>query len=151
MFGRVIDEFNSLYDVDLRSSSRKRSLAYYRHCFAYIGRIDYMMTFADIGHSFNRDHSTAIFSFNRYKEFKSINDPWLNRYMKDVMVVVQRVDIPFEEFRLTYSETIDFVSMEACRLIHKSNPSLATIDRIMAAIKTKTLENIEEVNIRLSL
>lgn len=151
VFGRVIDEFNELYNLDLRAPNRHRRLVYYRYCFAYIGRTDYMMSLGEIGHSFGRDHATIMYYLKCYKQFTELNDPWLKKYMEDVMVIFDRVDIPMTEFNLTYSEAIDFISRETCRLIYKTEPNLTTIDRIMTSIKTKTLENIKEVNSRLAL
>ena len=151
VFGRVIDEFNDLYNVDLREPNRQRNLVYYRYCFAYIGRTDYMLSYGEIGDAFNRDHATIIHYMRNYKYFTSINDPWLKKYMEDVMVIFQRVNIPMAEFNLTYNEAIDFLSREASRLIYKTEPNLTTVDRIMTAVKMKTLENLKEIDSRLLL
>jgi hypothetical protein len=110
-----------------------------------------MMSLGEIGHSFGRDHATIMYYLKCYKQFTELNDPWLKKYMEDVMVIFDRVDIPMTEFNLTYSEAIDFISRETCRLIYKTEPNLTTIDRIMTSIKNKTLENIKEVNSRLAL
>lgn len=151
IFGAAVDEFNKVYAVDIRGASRKRELVYYRYCFAYIGRNDYYLKVAEIGGALNRDHATAVYYLKNYKQFANQRDKHIEKSMSEVNEIFERVDIPYSEFVMNYSEMINTMSARLAEIFQNNKANVSTIDRVIQSVKSKTIEKVEKINSRIVL
>lgn len=103
----LIDKYNELYQTDIRETCRDRDLVMARHCFFYILRRQYGLSYPVIGSIFGKNHATVIHGERSISDMLSIGDRITENKLKNVIDLFRLYSIEITNYVCAKSEMID--------------------------------------------
>lgn len=103
----LIDKYNEFYHTDIRANRRDRDLVMARHCFFYILRSEYDMSYTSIAHIFEKNHATIIHGERVVSDMLSIGDRITENKLKHIIDLFRLYSIEITNYVCAKSEMIN--------------------------------------------
>jgi len=103
----LIDKYNEFYHTDIRANRRDRDLVMARHCFFYILRSEYDMSYTSIAHIFKKNHATIIHGERVVSDMLSIGDRITENKLKHIIDLFRLYSIEITNYVCAKSEMIN--------------------------------------------
>ena len=103
----LIDKYNEFYHTDIRANRRDRDLVMARHCFFYILRSEYDMSYTSIAHIFGKNHATIIHGERVVSDMLSIGDRITENKLKHIIDLFRLYSIEITNYVSAKSEMIN--------------------------------------------
>lgn len=137
----LIDKYNELYQTDIRETCRDRDLVMARHCFFYILRRQYGLSYPSIGSIFGKNHATVIHGERAISDMLSIGDRITENKLKNVIDLFRLYSIDITNYVCAKSEMIDKLEnmLKSIRIIEEI-PKADIIRLVDSVWKTEPTE-----------
>lgn len=137
----LIDKYNELYQTDIRDTCRDRDLVMARHCFFYILRRQYGLSYPVIGSIFGKNHATIIHGERTISDMLSIGDRITENKLKNVIDLFRLYSIEITNYVCAKAEMIDKLEnmLKSIRIIEQI-PKADIIRLVDSVWKTEPTE-----------